>query len=105
MASITRASVGTPPTEFTGPHYMVRVDHTFGPKDSIFVRWLQNHFNTNQGDFINARPQVYPGFSPLGEVTRLGKNLAISYRHTFSSNLVNEFTAGFNRFAFAFTFG
>lgn len=94
-----------PPTEFTGPHYMVRVDHNFGPKDSIFVRWLQNHFNTNQGDFINARPQVYPGFSPLGEVTRLGKNLAISYRHTFSSNLVNEFTAGFNRFAFAFTFG
>ncbi len=94
-----------PPTEFTGPHYMVRVDHTFGPKDSIFVRWLQNHYNTNQGDFINARPQVYPGFSPLGEVSRLGKNLAISYRRTFSSNLVNEFTAGFNRFAFAFTFG
>jgi Carboxypeptidase regulatory-like domain/TonB dependent receptor len=94
-----------PPTEFSGPHYMVRVDHTFGPNDSIFVRWLQNHFNTTKGDFINARPQVYPGFPPLGEVNRLGKNLAISYRHTFSPNLVNEFTAGFNRFAFNFTFG
>ncbi len=94
-----------PPTKFTGPHYMVRVDHTFGPNDNIFVRWLQNHFDTLQGDFLNARPSVYPGFPPLGEALRIGKNLAISYRHTFSPSLVNEFTMGFNRFAFAFTFG
>jgi len=94
-----------PPTKFAGPHYMVRVDHTFNESNNIFVRYLQNHFNTTEGDFINARPQVYPGFPPLGEVNRLGKNLAVSYRHTFSPTLVNEFTAGFNRFAFAFTFG
>ncbi len=95
----------SPPTKFTGPHYMVRVDHTFGANDNLFVRWLQNRFDTKQGDFLNGRPSVYPGFPPLGEVSRIGKNLAISYRHTFSSNLVNEFTMGFNRFAFAFTFG
>jgi len=94
-----------PPSKFTGPHYMVRVDHTFGSKDNIFVRYLQNHFNTGEGDFLNARPEVFPGFPPLGEVNRLGKNLAISYRHTFSPSLVNELTAGFNRFAFLFTFG
>src|SRR6266568_4959228 len=94
-----------PPSQFKGPHYYVRVDHTFGPSDSVFVRWLQNTFNTKQGDFLNARPAVYPGFPPLGEVNRLGKNLAIIYRHTFSPTLVNEFTAGFNRFAFRFTFG
>lgn len=94
-----------PPTQFKGPNYLVRVDHTFGPNDNIFVRWLQNHFNTSQGDFLNSRPEVFPGFPPLGEVTRTGRNLAVSYRHTFSPNLVNEFTTGFNRFAFAFTFG
>src|SRR6266478_1524841 len=94
-----------PPTKFTGPHVMVRVDHTFGPNDNLFVRWLQNHYNTQEGDFVNLRPQVFPGFPPLGEVNRLGKNLAISYRHAFSPTLVNEFTMGFNRFAFAFTFG
>jgi hypothetical protein len=94
-----------PPSQFKGPHYYVRVDHTFGPSDSVFVRWLQNTFNTKQGDFLNARPAVYPGFPPLGEVNRRGKNLAIIYRHTFSPTLVNEFTAGFNRFAFQFTFG
>ncbi len=97
--------VWNPPTKFTGPNILVRVDHTFGPNDNIFVRWLQNHYNTGEGDFLNSRPKVYPGFPPLGEVGRLGRNLAASYRHTFSSNLVNEFTMGFNRFVFDFTFG
>lgn len=94
-----------PPTKFTGPNYLVRVDHTFSDKDSIFVRYLQNHFNTTEGDFLNARPEVFPGFAPLGEVLRIGKNLAVSHRHVFSPNLVNEFTTGFNRFRFNFTFG
>src|SRR5262249_4715706 len=71
----------------------------------IFVRWLQNRLNTKKVYYINNRPQVYPGFSPLGEVTRTGRNLAVSYRHTFGPSLVNELTAGFNRFAFSFTFG
>lgn len=94
-----------PPSKFTGPNYMVRVDHTFNENNNVFVRYLQNSFDTSEGDFLNARPAVYPGFPPLGEVTRIGKNLAVSYRHTFSPNLVNEFTTGFNRFAFVFTFG
>lgn len=94
-----------PPAKFVGPHYMVRVDHTFGPNDNIFVRWLQNSYNTKEGDFLNSRPAVFPGFPPLGEVNRIGRNLAVSYRHTFTPNLVNEFTMGFNRFAFFFTFG
>ena len=94
-----------PPTKFTGPHYYVRVDHTFSENDTLFVRYLHNHFDTTEGDFLNARPQVFPGFPPLGEVFRRGRNLAVSYRHTFSPNLVNEFTAGFNRFLFNFTFG
>src|SRR5437588_4785019 len=93
------------PSQFKGPNYMARVDHTFGPHDNVFVRWLQNTFNTTDGDFLNARPAVFPGFPPLGEVSRIGKNLSVSYRHTFSPNLVNEFTTGFNRFGFLFTFG
>lgn len=94
-----------PPTQFRGPNILVRVDHTLGPSDNIFVRWLQNHYNTTQGDFLNVRPEVFPGFPPLGEALRIGRNLAVSYRHTFSPSLVNEFTVGFNRFAFLFTFG
>jgi hypothetical protein len=93
------------PTKFTGPNYMVRVDHTFSENDNVFVRYLQNHYDTTEGDFLNARPQVFPGFPPLGEVRRIGKNAAVGYRHVFSPNLINEFTMGFNRFAFNFTFG
>src|SRR2546425_7748188 len=101
----TGAFLWNPPTKFVGPNYMGRIDHTFNEKNNIFVRWLQNHFDTQQGDFLNSRPQVFPGYPPLGEVTRLGRNLSASYRHTFTPNLINELTGGFNRFAFAFTFG
>src|SRR5216683_512687 len=55
-----------PPSQFKGPHYYVRVDHNFNSNNSVFVRWLQNTFDTKQGDFLNARPAVYPGFPPLG---------------------------------------
>jgi hypothetical protein len=94
-----------PPSKFVGPAYMVRIDHKFSATDNIFGRYLQNYYNTELGDFLNARPQVYPGFPPLGEVGRIGKNLAVSWRHLFNPNLVNEFTFGFNRFRFNFTFG
>src|SRR5262249_12050017 len=94
-----------PPTKFTGPNYMVRVDHTFSDNDSLFVRYLQNHFDTTEGDFLNARPQVFPGFPPLGEVRRIGKNAAVGYRHVFSPNLFNISTVGFNPSAFNFTCG
>jgi hypothetical protein len=94
-----------PPTKFAGPNYLLRIDHTFSEKDSLYGHWLDNHFNTTEGDFLNARPAVFPGFPPLGEVGRIGRNLAVTERHVFSPNLVNEFTFGFNRFAFNFTFG
>jgi hypothetical protein len=94
-----------PPTLFRGPNFMYRVDHTFNENNNLFVRWLQGHYNTLQGDPLNSRPQVFPGFPPLGEVYRTTKNLAISYRHVFSSGIVNEFTTGFSRFIFLFTQG
>ena len=72
----------------------------FNERNTVFVRWLQADQNTRQGDPLNARPQVFPGFPPLGEVFRATKNLAISYRQTISSRVVNEFTAGFARFVF-----
>src|SRR2546422_3076517 len=84
---------------------MGRVDHSFNDRNTLFVRWLQADQNTREGDPLNARPQVFPGFPPLGEVFRSTKNLAISYRATISARVVNEFTAGFARFVFLFTQG
>src|SRR3989475_635353 len=101
----TGAYVWNPPTRNEGPNYMARVDHSFNDRNTVFVRWLQADQNTREGDPLNARPQVFPGFPPLGEVFRATKNLAISYRQTISSRVVNEFTAGFARFVFLFTQG
>src|SRR5215510_4568765 len=64
-----------PPTKFTGPHYMVRVDHTFNENNTIFGRYLHSRYDTKEGDFLNSRPQVFPDAPPLGEVSRNGRNL------------------------------
>ncbi len=94
-----------PPSRFEGPAYMVRIDHVINENNNLFGRFNWSDFNTLQGDFLNSRPKVFPGFPPMGEVFRENKNLALSYRRTFSPNLVNEFTTGYNRFQFTFTFG
>src|SRR5262245_30879990 len=101
----TAGYVWNPPTRNEGPNYMARVDHTFNDRNTLFVRWLQADQDTRAGDPLNARPQVFPGFPPLGEVFRATKNLAISDRWTISPRIVNEFTAGFARFVFLFTQG
>ena len=101
----TAAYLWNPPTRNEGPNYMGRVDHTFNDRNTLFVRWLQADQNTREGDPLNGRPQVFPGFPPLGEVFRSTKNLAVSYRTTISARVVNEFTAGFARFVFLFTQG
>ena len=94
-----------PPTNYRGPNYMVRIDHQIDENNNIFGRFLFGDYNTLKGDPLNGRPQVFPGFPPLGEVYRTTKNLAISYRHLFSPRVVNELTAGFSRFIFLFTQG
>src|SRR5207245_11156811 len=88
----TAGYMWNPATSSEGPNYMCRIGHSFNERNTVFVRWLQADQNTRQGDPLNARPQLCPGFTPLGEVFRATKNLAISYRQTISSRVVNEFT-------------
>ncbi|MGH9882722.1 MAG: TonB-dependent receptor plug domain-containing protein, partial [Pyrinomonadaceae bacterium] len=79
-----------PPTQIKGPAISVRVDHNFNDNNSVFVRWLQSKYDTLEGDPLNGRPQLFPGFAPLGEVFRTTKNLAINYRRVFSPRIVNS---------------
>lgn len=102
----TGGYVWNPPTEFRGPAWMARVDHTFNENNAVFARFLFSDYNTLKGDPLNSRPQVFPGnFPPLGEVFRRSHNLAINYRRTFSSRVINELTMGYARFVFLFTQG
>ena len=91
-----------PPSRFSGPHIMGRIDHKFNENNNMFGRILFSDWNTTQGDFLNARPSTFPGFAPQGEVRRRSVNLAISYRRVFSPRIVNEATVGFSRFRFTF---
>jgi len=93
------------PANFQGPNILVRLDHNFNPNNSVRVRWLQADYDTLKGDPLNGRPQLYPGFPPMGEVFRRTKGLAAGYRWVISPRIVNDFTAGFGRFAFLFTQG
>lgn len=82
---------------------MIRLDHKLNENNNLFGRFLWSDWDTKDGDFLNSRPQVFPGFSPLGEVFRASQNLALGYRRVFSPNLVNELTTGFSRFHFFFS--
>src|SRR5215468_10799556 len=92
-----------PPTQNEGPNFAIRIDHTLNERNTIFGRFLYADQNTKQGDPLNARPQVFPGFPPLGEVFRASKNLSLGWRSQLTSNINNELIVGFARFVFLFT--
>ena len=86
-------------------HFLGRVDYQIDDRNSLFARYMIAFADTKGGDFLNGRPTVFPGFPPLGGVVRRPSGLAVGYRHTFSPELVNEFTMGYSRFLFSFLFG
>jgi hypothetical protein len=93
------------PANFRGPNYMARIDHTINANNNLFARALWGDYNTLMGDPLNGRPEVFPGFPPLGEVYRTTRNYAVGIRSVISPRVVNEFTAGLSRFIFLFTQG
>jgi hypothetical protein len=92
-----------PPTQNEGPNWAIRIDHTFNERNTFFGRFLYADQNTRQGDPLNGRPQVFPGFPPLGEVFRASKNLSLGWRSQITPAINNEFIVGFARFFFLFT--
>ncbi len=101
----TATYIWNAPANFEGPNILVRLDHNFNPNNSVRVRWMQADYDTLKGDPLNGRPQLYPGFPPMGEVFRRTKGLSTGYRWVISPKVVNDFTAGFSRFGFLFTQG
>ncbi len=69
-----------------------RVDHSFGPKDQFFVRYLfgQSHIKDTTLAFTTL-----PGFGDF--IYYRGQNVALSWTHTFGPHLLNEARVGFQR--------
>lgn len=91
------------PSRFTGPFYLIRGDHKFNDNHSIFGSYRWSTYDTTEGDLLNSRPALFPGFNPLGEVFRSTQLGALSYRAVLSPRMVNEFTTGYSRFNFFFS--
>ena len=93
------------PSSVRGPRNLLRIDHTINSRNNIFFRAMWATEQQLQGDLLNGRPAIFPGFPPRGEVYRPAKNFAFSWRSLITPRLVNELTAGFARFTFLFTYG
>ena len=74
----------------------VRLDHNFSAKDSLFAR-----FSYDQAvSFIPGGSPGYAAPSPFAStqnITNHGRNVVVSETHIFSSNNINQVSAGFNR--------
>jgi carboxypeptidase family protein len=81
--------------------YTVRLDHTFNPSHSAFVRWSAGHQNTF-GDTANLGLPIFPGFPNVVDTFRTPKNLAVAWRWVVSPRTLNELVLGMNRFGFNF---
>jgi hypothetical protein len=92
-----------PRSQFTGPFLLGRIDHKFNENNNLSGTLLWSKWDTRQGDFVNSRPAVFPGFPPTGEVFRSSQLLSVSYRRALTPQLVNNFTTGFSRFDFFFS--
>ncbi|MEK7751057.1 MAG: TonB-dependent receptor, partial [Acidobacteriota bacterium] len=93
------------PVRIRGPQHLLRVDHTINSRHTVFFRWLGAKQSTLNGDPLNGRPVVIPGYPPRGEVFRPATNIALGFRSVLSPRLVNELTLGFSRWQFLFTQG
>jgi hypothetical protein len=92
------------PFQVRGPRNILRIDHNFNSNNSMFFRILWAEEDQLKGDPLNSRPAIYPGFPPRGEVQRPAQNWAASFRTVISPTKVNEFTVGYARFKFYFTY-
>jgi len=83
----------------------LRIDHNFSNNDRIFGRFsaeeAQQYLPTGLPDF-----GATGGFASNQTFETHAKNVALSHTHVFGNNVVNQFTAGYNRvYNFITSFG
>jgi len=68
-------------------YYMIRGDHRFSERDSLMGRYTLQDFKTD--DYMSALPTF-----PAGFATRKNHAATVTYTHTFSPSMLNEFRWG-----------
>lgn len=83
--------------------FTVRLDFKLSSNSQMYFRYAQGEQNTF-GDIANAGLQRIQGGQNWIDTFRTPKNLAINHRWAPTSNFVNEFIFGMNRFGFKFEY-
>src|ERR1700737_2146215 len=86
----------SPSAKNAGKQFIVRIDHLLRKTDQIYGRY--NYDNNNQLNPFQpggTGPAQFPGFSET--LINRNQNFAFGYTRTFSTNLLNDFHAGFSR--------
>jgi hypothetical protein len=82
--------------------FVLKVDHTFNDRNTMYVRYAQGQQNTF-GDNGNGGLKSFPDSQyNFVDTFRDPKNIAVNYRWSPTSTVTNEFVAGFNKYTFSF---
>ncbi len=74
----------------------IRVDHNFSSKDSAFGRFSYDQAT----NFVPGGSPTYSEANAFGSnqfINNHGRNAVLTETHVFSPNMINQFTAGYNR--------
>jgi hypothetical protein len=88
--------VNSPVRKTNEATFDVRLDHNFSSKDSVFARFSYDQAT----NFIPGGSPGYAETNAFGSnqfIDNHGRNVVVSEQHVFSGNMINQFTAGFNR--------
>jgi hypothetical protein len=86
----------SPSAKNDSKQFIVRIDHLLRKTDQIFGRYIYDDNNqVNPFQAGGTAPAQFPGFPET--LTNRNQNFAFGYTHTFSTNLLNDFHAGFSR--------
>ncbi len=79
-------------------NFDVRADANLGQNDRAFFRFIYDNSNFTR---TSQMPNLPAGFAS-GQNFVHGRGYALGDTHTFSSSVINEFRAGYNRYTFAY---
>jgi hypothetical protein len=88
--------VNSPVRKTNEATFDVRADHNFSNSDSVFARFSYDQAT----NFIPGGSPGYAETNAFGSnqfIDNHGRNVVVSEQHVFSGNMINQFTAGFNR--------
>lgn len=89
--------VDVPNKNFTDNEFDIRIDQAFSDKDRAFARFSRDQATVYLPSGLPDFGSQPGGYTSNQTLANRGRNLAISETHIFSSNKVNQFTAGYNR--------